>query len=192
MQDNQVLQESKKALRRQVLQRRESLTEQERMRAAVLLAERILGHQWYYLSDTVLGFAGYGSEIDTDEILRECLRQKKRLYLPRVEGDHMCFYRVYGLEELESGYKGIREPKGDTQRYVYDGAEADRTLMLMPGVAFDPLRNRMGYGKGFYDRFLADKEKLQLRTVAVGYACQLVESVPCGERDIRPYQVICI
>ncbi len=192
MQDNQILQEAKRVLRRQVLQRRAGLTEQERHRAAVLLAERILGHQWYYLSDTVLGFAGYGTEIDTDEILRECLRQKKRLYLPRVEGDKMHFYRVYGPEELEPGYRGIREPKGDTQRYVYDGAEADHTLMLMPGVAFDLLRNRMGYGKGYYDRFLADKEKLQLRTIGVGFDCQLVEEVPCGETDIRPYQVICV
>lgn len=192
MQDNQILQEAKRALRRQVLQRRAGLTEQERHRAAVLLAERILGHQWYYLSDTVLGFAGYGTEIDTDEILRECLRQKKRLYLPRVEGDKMHFYRVYGPEELEPGYRGIREPKGDTQRYVYDGAEADHTLMLMPGVAFDLQRNRMGYGKGYYDRFLADKEKLQLRTIGVGFDCQLVEEVPCGETDIRPYQVICV
>lgn len=192
MQDIQNLQETKRALRGQVLRRRGELTDRERQRAAVLLTERILGHQWFYLSDTVLGFAGYGSEIGTDEILLECLRQKKRLYLPRVEGDEMHFYRVFALEELEFGYKGIREPKAEAQRYVYDEAEADRTLMLMPGVAFDPLRNRMGYGKGFYDRFLADKEKLQLRTIGVGYTCQMVERVPGGEKDIRPCQVICV
>ena len=190
--DIQTLQDAKKALRRQVLQRREALTEQERKRGALMLTERILGHQWFYLSDVVLGFAGYGTEIDTDEILLECLRKEKQLYLPRVEGEEMQFYLVHSLEELTVGYKGIREPKGDTEKYVYDAAEAERLLMLMPGVAFDLTRGRIGYGKGFYDRFLASKPELQLRTIGIGCACQMVEEVPCGEEDIRPYQVICV
>ena len=190
--DMKALQDAKKTLRRQVLQRREALTEQERKKAALMLTERILGHQWFYLSDVVLGFAGYGTEIDTDEILLECLRKGKQLYLPRVEGEGMQFYHVHSLEELTVGYKGIREPKGDTEKYVYDAAEAERTLMLMPGVAFDALRGRMGYGKGFYDRFLASKPELQLRAIGVGFACQMVEEVPCGKEDIRPYQVICV
>lgn len=190
--DIEALQDAKRTLRREVLQRREALTEQERTRASLMLTERILGHQWFYLSDTVLGFAGYGSEINTDEILLECLRKKKRLFLPRVEGEEMHFYLVHSLEELTVGYKGIREPKGDTEKYIYDAAETKRTLMLMPGVAFDLTRGRMGYGKGFYDRFLADKLELQLRTIGVGFACQMVETVPCGEEDIRPYQVICV
>lgn len=186
------LKERKHALRGQMLRRREELTARERERAALLLAERILGHQWYYLSGTVLGFAAYGSEIDTDEILREALRQGKALYLPRVEGEEMHFYRVRSLKELRPGYKGIREPAEDAQRYVYDAAQAAETLMLVPGTAFDRERNRMGYGKGFYDRFLADKPELQLRTIGVGFACQLLEEIPHGEEDIRPYQVICV
>lgn len=183
---------AKKELRRQVLQLRAGLSEFERKRAAVLLTERILGHQWYYLSDTVLGFAAYGSEIDTEEILEETLRQGKALYLPKVEGEVMQFYRVWSLSELQPGYKGIREPVGDTEQYLYDAGNTSGTLMLMPGVAFDQMRNRMGYGRGFYDRFLSDRPGLQLRSIGVGYACQMVEEVPCGEEDIRPYQVICI
>ena len=183
---------TKRELRKEVLQRREMLSEAERNRAALMITERILGHQWYYLSDVVLGFAGYGSEINTDEILQETLSSGKALYLPRVEENEMHFYRVYNLSELQIGYKGIREPSGDTERFVYDSELAGRTLMLMPGVAFDLFRNRMGYGKGFYDRFLADKPKLQLRTIGIGHACQMVEEIPCDEYDIKPYQVICV
>jgi 5-formyltetrahydrofolate cyclo-ligase len=186
------LQAQKKALRRQILQRREALTEQERRRGTLLITERILGHQWFYLSDCVLGFVGYGSEISTDEISMEVLRQGKHLYLPKVEGEQMQFYRVRELKELREGYKGIREPVGHTERYVCNVSGTGRTLMLMPGVAFDSQRNRMGYGKGFYDRFLADKPELQLRTIGIGYACQMVEQVPSGEQDIRPYQIICV
>ncbi|MCM1101464.1 MAG: 5-formyltetrahydrofolate cyclo-ligase [Clostridium sp.] len=186
------LREEKKALRKQILQLREELSAEDRERAALLLAERILGHQWYYLSDAVLAFAGYGSEIGTDEILRETIRQGKALYLPKVEEDGIRFYRVRDLAFLKPGYKGIREPLGDTERYEYDTKTAECTLLLMPGVAFDGERNRMGYGGGFYDRFLSDKPQLALRAIGVGHACQMVEKVPAGERDIRPYQVICV
>lgn len=184
--------QQKKALRKRILLARDAIGKQERNRAEVLLTERILGHQWFYLSDVVLGFACYGSEINIDEILLEALRKGKRLYLPKVEGAEMNFYRVDDLSKLSEGYKGIREPEGDTERYVYAPTEHRRELMLMPGVAFDPFRNRMGYGKGFYDRFLSDKPDLQLCTIGVGFACQMVDQVPHGEQDIRPYQVICV
>ncbi len=183
---------TKKELRRQILQLRDSLSSEEQKRAAFLITERILGHQWYYLSDVVIGFAGYGSEINTDEILEDALRSGKALYLPKIEGDEMHFYLVQDLSELQVGYKGIREPKGDSERYVYEADKAVKTLMLMPGVAFDLMRNRMGYGKGFYDRFLEDKPELQLRTIAIGHKCQMVEEVPFDEHDVKPYQVICV
>ncbi len=104
----------------------------------------------------------------------------------------MRFFRVRRLEELKEGYKGILEPSESCEEYIYSEAEAPNTLMLMPGAAFDSYRNRIGYGKGFYDRFLADKEALQLRTIAVGYRCQLVDEIPADHGDIRPYQVICV
>ncbi len=191
--------EQKREIRRQILQCRDSLSEQERVRAEILLTERILGHQWYYRSEILLAFASYGSEIDTGEIIAEALRQGKRVYLPRVisqelqSGEYgMEFFRIFGMEDLEPGYRGIPEPSEKGEKYVYRPEEADRTLMLMPGVAFDEYRNRIGYGKGFYDRYLADKTALQLRTIGVGYGCQLLEKLPCDERDIRPYQVICV
>ena len=63
--------------------------------------------------------------------------------------------------------------------------------MIMPGVAFDAGRNRIGYGKGFYDKYLQDKEALQLRTIAIGFGCQMIDAIPAEENDIRPCQVIC-
>ena len=88
------------------------------------------------------------------------------------------------------GYKGIREPKGDTEVYSgKDASLADKTLMIMPGVAFDRNRNRMGYGGGFYDRFLSDKP--WMHTIAIGYQCQMFPEIPVEENDIRPGQIIC-
>lgn len=247
----------KKELRNIMLQRRGELTEEQRQAAALLLAERILGHQWFYRSEFLLGYAAYGSEIKIEEILREALRLGKRVYLPRVvevPGDprsagvkaepetwdpqsagvkadpkiwnpqsavlqgepdqeegrragqeimsdpkrriqkarEMEFYRISSLSELQPGYRGIPEPSERGERYVYDAGEKEHVLMLMPGVAFDPYRSRLGYGGGFYDRYLADKEELQLRTIGVGFWCQMAERLPAEERDIKPCQVICV
>lgn len=182
----------KRVLRRQILVRRDALTSQERERASLILTERICGHQWFYLADTILGFVSYGSEIDTTEILQEAIRKGKKVFVPKVEGENMIFYRIDSMESLVEGYKGIREPLGDTEVFAYESERAEKVLMLMPGAVFDRKRNRIGYGKGFYDRYLADKPGLQLRTVAVGYQCQIVEEIPANEWDIRPYQVICV
>lgn len=190
--------ERKTEIRKRVLAIRGGLDEETRRRAQILLTERILGHQWFYRSEILLSFASYGSEINTYEIIGEALKTGKRVYLPKVltkaHGEpEMVFLRIHSLQELCPGYKGIPEPPGQAPEYRYAAEEAERTLMLMPGVAFDGYRNRIGYGKGFYDRYLADKPALWVRTIAVGFRCQMLEGeLPHEEEDIRPYQVICI
>lgn len=199
-------------IRRETLKRRNELSAQERDRASMLLTEKILGHQWYYLSDIILGFASYGTEIDTSEILEDALKKGKKVYLPKVLEDDMIFYRIEGMDDLQEGYRGIPEPVGDTEIFDFEDLYhkfatkencnrdnvvtredvVKNVLMLMPGAAFDVMRNRIGYGKGFYDRYLQDKEALQLRTIAVGFQCQIVEKIPADEFDVRPYQVICV
>ena len=188
----------KKALRKELLAKRDALTGAEQERAKVLITERIVGHQWFYLSNVILGFVSYGSEICTLEILEEALKKGKKVYVPRIERDGqsdegtMEFYRIRSLEELKEGYKGILEPDGSSEKYVYDSDEARKTLILVPGVGFDPYRHRMGYGKGFYDRFLANKEELQIRSIGIGHVCQRVDEIPADENDIKPYQVILV
>ena len=159
-----------------------------------------MGHQWYYLSDTVLAFVSYGSEISTLEIIKETLQKGKKLFVPKIVNTNdensvkkeMIFYRITSMEQLQEGYRGILEPEGTTEEYKYSPEEAKKTLLLMPGVGFDPYRNRMGYGKGFYDRFMADKEELWIRSIAIGHTCQMTEEIPTNKHDIKPYQVILV
>ena len=183
---------TKREIRREVLTLRDGLNEQQRRMGSLKVADRIIGHQWFYQAEHLLIFVSYGSEIDTSEIILEALRKGKKVYVPKVEGDIMHFYRIGSLDELVEGYKGIREPDGTSERY--DEAKrleaGERVLMIMPGAAFDSLRNRIGYGKGFYDKYLADKEELQIYTIGIGFACQMVEEIPTEENDIKPYQVI--
>lgn len=209
----------KKAVRRAALAARDALGGDERKAGSLLLTERILGHQWFYRAEDLLCFVSYGSEIDTREILSEALRRGKRVYVPRVLAEAgerwedgggqrpgkdvgqpgkdvgqpgMEFFRIDSLDQLRKGYKGIMEPSGASEKYVCTPERAERTLMLMPGAAFDCFRNRIGYGGGFYDRYLGDRPALQQRTIAVGFKCQMVEEIPTESTDIRPCQVICV
>lgn len=194
------MESDKQEIRRAVLRVRNDLSLTERKKGDILLTERILGHQWFYGSKVLLCYVNFGSEIATSEILQEALRRGKQVYVPKVVQEartpEMKFFRIASLEELQEGYMGICEPDGNSEEYRYEAnletEEAKSILMLMPGVAFDRLRGRLGYGKGFYDRFLQDKPQLQQRTIGVGYGCQLVEQLPVSDYDIKPYQVICV
>ena len=94
--------EVKKKLRREVLARRAALTEPERERGNLLITERILGHQWYYLSDTILGFVSYGSEICTTEILENALQDGKRVYVPKEYVDSIKRNMKAQLDSIET------------------------------------------------------------------------------------------
>ena len=101
--------ESKKEIRKRILECRDSLTMEERTRGDILITERILGHQWFYRAEEILGFVNYGSEISTMELLEVALKRNQKLYLPKICADSdMRFYRVRKLEELQPGYRGIR------------------------------------------------------------------------------------
>lgn len=184
--------EEKRILRKEILTKRASISTERRKLADMVIADRIIGHQWFYKAEVLLGFVNYDSEISTKEILEEALLKGKKLFLPKVEGENMVFYRIYSLDDLAEGYKGILEPTGETEVFQYALYTEKRLLLLMPGVAFDIYGNRMGYGKGFYDRFLADKELLQTYSIGIGYKCQQVEHLPVDEHDIKPYQVILV
>lgn len=203
----------KKRIRREMLAIRDALSPKEQRRASCLITERLLGHQWFYRANTLLCYVSYGSELDTRELIRETLRLGKQLYVPRVLADHrMDFYRILKPEELKPGFHGIPEPPATAPVYPgvrtadhtendqapaqCDGAVPDsnrkQVLMLMPGVAYDPYGNRLGYGGGYYDRYLAAHPEFQIYSIGIGYSCQRVDKLPVEKTDCRPYQVILV
>ena len=160
--------EQKRSIRRAVLARRDALSGVARQRAACLITERLLGHQWFYRSRILLCYVSYGSELDTHELIQEALRLEKEVYLPKVlPGHQMEFFRIEALDELQPGFHGIPEPPESGQIYrgipeTEEGAvsataqymDFGQALMVMPGVAYDPCGHRLGYGGGYYDRYL--------------------------------------
>jgi len=98
--------------------------------------------------------------------------------VPKVMGDDMAFYRIQSESELLEGYRGIREPAANPET-LFEVNQGEKIFVLLPGAVFDKEGGRIGYGKGFYDRFLHNLEKEididDLCKMAVAFECQIVE-----------------
>jgi len=170
----------KRALRSVVLARRDTLSAEARTSASAVLADKVLGSSGYRSARSVLVYLSFGSEVDTHVIFDAVLRDGKAAVLPRVDAleRRLCLHRVTGMDDLAAGVWGIREPRPHLP--VANIAEVD--FVLVPGVAFDRIGNRLGYGAGYYDRLLAGAPEKLLR-VAAAFDCQRVDDLPVGPCD---------
>lgn len=142
-----------------------------------MLAARVLALPRIADARTVYLYASVRGEADTWGLLEHFLSAGIRAALPRVEGREMSFFYVERSEDLEPGAYGIPEPRAGCVR-----ADEVKAVMLVPGVAFSPDGGRLGYGGGFYDRFLAREP--EHFTVGLGYGFQILEHMKTEPFDI--------
>ena len=167
----------KKALRREIREQKRAMTEEEIVLRSEKLGQLFAQSEAYRNAKTIYGYLPYNQEVRTVPMLEQALREGKRVAVPKIYGDTMKFLYLDDLSRVEKNEMGIPEPVADTP--VAD----DRTaLVLMPGLAFTKQGDRMGYGGGFYDRFLA--EEPDHPTLALCYDFQMVDSLPTEEFDI--------
>lgn len=179
--------ETKSCIRKRVLAVRNRMPENERLEKSGKITEKIFGLEEYQKADCILGFIGYGSEVDTIPFLEQAVLDGKKVYCPvSHESGTMEFHRFTTKEKLQAGYKNIPEPSKDAEKFEAYGNK--KVFLLMPGVAFDAENHRIGYGKGFYDRFLAGY--VPDFTVAVCFLCQIVDKIPAEEHDFIPDRVL--
>ena len=167
----------KKELRRQIRELKRAMTPEQIEQASLRLGELFLKTQQYKNAKTIYGYLPYNQEVRTIPMLEQALKDGKKVAVPKCYGDEMKFIYLEDLTQVELGYCNIPEP-------IADGpvAEDETTLVLMPGMAFTKNGDRMGYGGGFYDKFLAKEPNHP--TVALCYSFQMVESLPTAEYDI--------
>lgn len=172
----------KKALRAEIREKKRAMTEAEIVSRSAALGELFLASDAYKNAKTIYGYLPYNQEVRTIPMLEQAIADGKKVAVPKVIGDTMVFIYMDDLSRVEKGYAGIPEPVDNEP--VADDKEA---LVLMPGIAFTKKGDRMGYGGGFYDRFLADEPNHP--TLALCYAFQMVEKLPTEEYDI-PVDVV--
>lgn len=183
---------NKKELREKALHKRDQLKNEERILYSKDIMKQLLDMPELKKATHILAYASFRSEVDTDSFLEWCLQNKKELYLPKTDAKKrtMDFYRVEKLSSLVDGYQGIREPLV-TNKFEPDKKQmSDYLVMIMPGVAFDIEGNRIGYGGGYYDRYLETYGTYINRTMMIAYDVQCVEPIQVEQCDIRPQVIV--
>lgn len=159
-----------------------------------LIADRLFVSRWWNDADTVLAFCSMPREVDTSFILARAIEQVKTVGIPRVQGDELIFHRLRELDaNFSIGMFDIREPAPDWPVLDIGTMRIGKLLIITPGLAFDRSLNRLGRGKGFYDRFLRmarTRDSENIRAVGVCFSEQLLENVPVGNYDLAVDGVI--
>lgn len=177
--------ETKKEIRFRILKQRRAQSKETCEKSSMAIAEKLLALPEYRKAKNIYAYMDFSGEVKTEVILKESLRLDKNLWLPRVNGDIMDFFRVRSKDDFEIGAYGILEPKGESKA---GKKEARDGFMVVPGVAFDADKNRIGFGGGYYDKYL--ELYPELFTAAVAFGFQIVEGVPIEANDIRPQKLI--
>ena len=173
----------KKLIRKEIFRRRKEASQEELDIWSDAIIEKVLATDMYKNCETIYTYVAYKREVVTKGLIQQAWKDGKKVAVPRVEGPVMNFYYITSLDQLENSDMGIPEPKPENP------ADDEYALMVMPGVAFDRTMNRIGYGGGFYDRYL--EEHPNLKRLAIAFEFQFVEGpLPTEPTDICPEMII--
>ncbi|MGI6006928.1 MAG: 5-formyltetrahydrofolate cyclo-ligase [Ruminococcus sp.] len=171
--------DTKQSIRKEVFSRRKAADPEMIISASKAVCEKILHLEAFRESSWLYTYMDFNREVMTKDMIREAWKLGKRTAVPRVSGKDMTFYEITSFDQLEPGYFQIPEPVKECPQ-----ADCEESFLIIPGVAFDKKRHRIGYGQGFYDRYLS-RHPLH-KTAAVAFDFQVFEAVPFEELDITP------
>ncbi len=168
----------KKELRQIYLAKRLAVIKKAEKSRSIM--EKIMALPRFQKATTIAVYASMPFEVDTQLLVVQAWAMKKRVVFPKVEGLNLSFYQAFSWDELTpNGPFGIREPASSTKRLV-EKTELD--LIIVPGICFDQKKYRVGYGKGFYDRYLKGCPAYKLGVC-------FEEQLYLGDIPVTPYDV---
>lgn len=174
--------EEKKLIRKQIFKSRKECTDEQIEKWSREITAKVTNLPEFQSAERILAYADYNHEVMTGFIMEEAWKQGKEVAVPKVVGQDMVFYKLTDFAQLEKGYFGIPEPaRGEIITW-------ENAVMIMPGVAFDAQNHRVGYGGGFYDRFL--EKHPDIKRVALAFDFQILPSVPTEPTDISPEIIV--
>lgn len=172
----------KKNLRKLMKEKRNSITKAARNEFDNDIFLKIINSDYYKLSKVIFVFVSYNDELDTHRLIKHALENNKRIVVPKVisKNGHMIVIEINSFDDLEPGNYGILEPKNHCKEI----SSSNIDLALIPGLAFDLNGGRMGYGGGYYDRFLKTLSA-NCPKIGICYNFQIIKQVPMSEHDIK-------
>ena len=166
----------KAALRKHLLEQRDSISFDLMEIHSSKIFSKLIKTKIISEAKSIGCYYSIGSEVQTHEIIKHFLSENKSVSLPKVSQDYMSFRNIKDLSKLEKGEYDISEPK-DTA-----AIEQKHDVILVPCVGLDNDGNRIGYGLGFYDKYLEEKDVIK---IALAYSKQIVKTIPASANDVK-------
>ena len=178
--------ESKKELRKRILSIRNNMPGEDVVNNSRIIRDKIIGLDVYKQSKVIFIYMDFKNEVMTSDLIKHMLSEKKRVVVPYTDTISTVLIpsEITGESDLKLNSFGYSEPKKVSPVNI---EEID--LVIVPGVVFDKNLNRIGFGKGYYDRIL-NKLKASARKVAVAHDFQVIEEIPAEERDVKMDMII--
>ena len=172
----------KSELRKQVLQEMKAISQEQKQAMDQALTERILQHPFYQEAKVIATYLSFPHEFQTQELIEQALRDGKKVLIPKTYPKGRMDFVVYDPQQLVKTSFGLLEPQGNLE--VVDASQID--LIHVPGLAFTTEGYRIGYGGGYYDRYL---EHFSGHTLSTVYPCQIQDFSP-ENHDIPVQEVL--
>ena len=172
----------KSELRKQVLQEMKALPREQKQFIDQALTERLLQHPFYQEAEVIATYLSFSHEFQTQELIEQALKDGKKVLIPKTYPKGRMDFVVYDPQQLVKTSFGLLEPQGDLE--VVDASQID--LIHVPGLAFTTEGYRIGYGGGYYDRYL---EHFPGHTLSTIYPCQIKDFIP-EKHDIPVQEVL--
>lgn len=172
--------------RKKYMYLRDTLSKDERRKKSEQICETLYGLEEYCQAADVFCYVSFRSEVETIKLIDKILLDQKHLYVPRVFGREMCFFEIHSRADLISGNFGILEPV--LRQGIEEALPSEDSLMILPGVAFDTEGRRLGYGGGYYDRYL--EHVSGCKRIGLAYERQIADVLPQEVSDIAADMVI--
>ncbi|MBU6134062.1 5-formyltetrahydrofolate cyclo-ligase [Clostridium tertium] len=179
--------EEKKVLRNKILEIRDSLNNNEKELMDNKIFNELINTDLYKRSINIFIYISFSNEINTRNIIEKAFKDKKNVFIPKVYKDDklMKAIKLNSIDELKKNSMGILEPIDDSNYIEKENID----LIVVPGVVFDKECNRIGYGGGYYDRYLKDI-KSKKNKIALAYDLQIVDKIESEVHDIKVDYII--
>ena len=179
---------AKDKVRKEILAKLRRQRDKERIEKSKLIKEKLFSLKDFKEANNIMCYISLGGEVDTTEIIKGALKLGKRVFTPFIEGERLGISELRDPDkDLEKGPFGILQAKKGDFCAAPSAAELD--LVLVPGVAFDKKGNRLGRGKGYFDRFLKELPQAA-KTIGLAFDAQILKSIPADSDDIPVSLVI--
>lgn len=177
----------KNLVRKKILELRCNIKDEEKIEWDQLIFASLVKSDFFIKAKKIFIYVSYKNEVDTKKIIQYSLKNKKEIYVPKtyLNEKNMKAIKINSLDELIVDNYGILEPKYVDKNNIGDNFD----LIIMPGVAFDRCGNRIGYGGGYYDKYIS-KLNYNVLKIALAYHFQITDSIKAECHDINVDYII--